>query len=109
MRSAGCGKRVNSRSCFCHLNAINFKTWRRVGRRLLPQIHKNLFRSEQIPRGKLNPNLKPKPKEQMKKIIYLLSRGVIALLATHLTGAAQASSHMDAPLITRDPAANTTD
>src|SRR4029077_9696908 len=45
----------------------------------------------------------------MKKITYLLSRGGIALLAAHLIGAAQASSHMDAPLITRDPAANTTD
>ena len=33
----------------------------------------------------------------------------MALLAAHLIGAAQASSHMDAPLITRDPAANTTD
>src|SRR4030095_14872120 len=45
----------------------------------------------------------------MKKITYLLSRGVIALFAAHLVGAAQASSHMDAPLITRDPSANTTD
>ena len=45
----------------------------------------------------------------MKKITYLLSRAVTALLAAHLIGAAQASSHMDAPLITRDPAANTTD
>ncbi|MEP6585743.1 MAG: DUF4331 family protein, partial [Candidatus Udaeobacter sp.] len=45
----------------------------------------------------------------MKKITYLLSRAVMALLAAHLIGAAQASSHMDAPLITRDPAANTTD
>src|SRR5262252_3826491 len=45
----------------------------------------------------------------MKKITYLLSRGVIALLAAHLIGTAQASSHMDAPLITLDPAANTTD
>src|SRR5258705_6934011 len=45
----------------------------------------------------------------MKKITYLMSRGVIALIAAHLIGAAQASSHMDAPLITRDPAANTTD
>src|SRR5215471_5434979 len=45
----------------------------------------------------------------MKKITYLLSRSVIALLAAHLIGAAQASSHMDAPLITRDPSANTTD
>src|ERR1044072_1116648 len=43
------------------------------------------------------------------KITYLLSRGVITLLAAHLIGAAQASSHMDAPLITRDPSANTTD
>ena len=38
-----------------------------------------------------------------------MSRCVTALLAAHLIGAAQASSHMDAPLITRDPAANTTD
>ena len=38
-----------------------------------------------------------------------MSRAVTALLAAHLIGAAQASSHMDAPLITRDPAANTTD
>ena len=30
-------------------------------------------------------------------------------LATALPNAAQASSHMDAPLITRDPSANTTD
>src|SRR5499426_4090860 len=45
----------------------------------------------------------------MKKITYLMSRGAIALIATQLIGAAQASSHMDAPLITRDPAANTTD
>src|SRR5215470_11453097 len=45
----------------------------------------------------------------MKKITYLLSRGVMALLAAHLIGVAQASSHMDAPLITRDPSANTTD
>src|SRR5881296_2984046 len=45
----------------------------------------------------------------MKRITYLLSRGAIALLAAHLIGAAQASSHMDAPLIVRDPAANTTD
>src|SRR4029450_790035 len=45
----------------------------------------------------------------MKKITYLLSRCAMALLAAQLIGAAQASSHMDAPLITRDPAANTTD
>jgi len=38
-----------------------------------------------------------------------MSRAVTALLAAHLIGTAQASSHMDAPLITRDPAANTTD
>ena len=30
MRSAGCAKRVNYRICFCHLSAMNFKTWRRV-------------------------------------------------------------------------------
>src|SRR5919197_4821594 len=45
----------------------------------------------------------------MKKITYLLSRGVTALVAAHLIGAAQASSHQDAPLIIRDPSANTTD
>src|SRR5262252_10093920 len=45
----------------------------------------------------------------MKKMTYLMSRGVMALIAAQLIGAAQASSHMDAPLITRDPAANTTD
>src|SRR5881394_4464879 len=45
----------------------------------------------------------------MKKITYLMSRGAMALLAAHLIGAAFASSHMDAPLITRDPSANTTD
>ena len=33
----------------------------------------------------------------------------MALIAAQLVGAAQASSHMDAPLITRDPSANTTD
>jgi Domain of unknown function (DUF4331) len=76
-------------------------------KRPLPRTHENHFRSAQTPRGK--PNTKPKPKEQMKKITYFLSRGAMALLAAHLIGAAQASSHMDAPLITRDPAANTTD
>src|SRR4029077_12961378 len=45
----------------------------------------------------------------MKKITYLTSRGFMALITAHLIGAAQASSHMDAPLITLDPAANTTD
>src|SRR6266496_3338919 len=45
----------------------------------------------------------------MKRIIYLLSRCVMALFAAYLIGTAQASSHMDAPLITRDPSANTTD
>src|SRR4029450_6513834 len=45
----------------------------------------------------------------MKKIAYLLSRGVITLVAAHLIRTALASSHMDAPLITRDPSANTTD
>src|ERR1043166_999920 len=45
----------------------------------------------------------------MNKITYLMSRSVTALLAAHLIGTAQASSHMDAPLITRDPSANTTD
>ena len=66
MPSAGCVKRANSRSCFCHLNATNFKTRRRVSpkrRRPLRPTPKTLFRSDQIPRGKPNPNLKPKPKE----------------------------------------------
>src|SRR4029434_4131052 len=45
----------------------------------------------------------------MKKIIYLVPRCVTALFAAHLLGTAQASSHMDAPLIVRDPSANTTD
>src|SRR6266446_9034353 len=45
----------------------------------------------------------------MKKITYLVSRCAMALIAAHLIGAAQASSHMDAPLIIRDPSANTTD
>ena len=45
----------------------------------------------------------------MKRIIYLTSRCVMALLAAHLIGTAQASSHQDAPLIIRDPSANTTD
>src|SRR6185436_2698923 len=107
MRSAGCAKRVNYRTCFCRLSAMNFKTWRVAlkGKPPLPRTHKKLFRSGQIPRGKPN----PKPKKQMKKITYLLSRGLMALIAAQLIGTAQASSHMDAPLITRDPAANTTD
>ena len=45
----------------------------------------------------------------MNKITCFLSRGVITLLAAHLIGTAQSSSHMDAPLIVLDPAANTTD
>jgi uncharacterized protein DUF4331 len=45
----------------------------------------------------------------MKKITYLLSHCVMALFAVHLIGTAQASSHQDAPLIIRDPSANTTD
>src|SRR6266496_2200548 len=45
----------------------------------------------------------------MKKKITILHRGVSAVLAAVLTSSAFASSHMDAPLIIRDPAANTTD
>lgn len=45
----------------------------------------------------------------MKRINYLLSRGALTLFAAQLIGAVHASSHMDAPLITLDPAANTTD
>src|SRR5437867_11365068 len=44
----------------------------------------------------------------MKKIT-ILHRGVAAVLAALLPSPAFASSHMDAPLITRDPSANTTD
>src|SRR5437773_9553019 len=45
----------------------------------------------------------------MQKRITLFDRGMAALLAGLLMASAIASSHMDAPLITRDPAANTTD
>ena len=45
----------------------------------------------------------------MKKKIAVLHRGVSAVLAALLAAPAFASSHMDAPLITRDPSANTTD
>ncbi len=45
----------------------------------------------------------------MKKKITILHRGVAAVLAALLASPGFASSHMDAPLITRDPSANTTD
>src|SRR5437867_4304613 len=45
----------------------------------------------------------------MRRSRYLVSCGVIALLAAHLIGPAHASSHQDAALIIRDPSANTTD
>jgi hypothetical protein len=45
----------------------------------------------------------------MKKKITILHRGLSAVLAALLASPAFASSHMDAPLITRDPSANTTD
>ena len=45
----------------------------------------------------------------MKKKIQLLHRGAAVLLAASLASPAFASSHMDAPLIVLDPAANTTD
>jgi len=45
----------------------------------------------------------------MKTKPNLLYRGAAVLLAAQLALPAVASSHMDAPLITRDPAANTTD
>ena len=45
----------------------------------------------------------------MKKKITTLHRGVAAVLAALLASPAFASSHMDAPLIIRDPSANTTD
>src|SRR5262249_17154867 len=110
MQSVGCAKRASSRICFCRLSAMNFTgPGARNKTRPLFQTPQKLFRSDKMPRGNLNPNHKLKPKAPMKKITCLLSRSVIALFAAHLIGAAQASSHMDAPLITRDPAANTTD
>lgn len=45
----------------------------------------------------------------MKKKVRLLDRCVAAALAAVLAAPALGSSHMDAPLITRDPSANTTD
>ena len=45
----------------------------------------------------------------MKRNIPIMHRGVAAVLAALLASPAFASSHMDAPLITRDPSANTTD
>src|SRR5262245_46966070 len=60
-------------------------------------------------------NSKPKQKQAssktMKKIekIKLLSQVAAIALAIAVPGQIRASSHMDAPLITLDPAANTTD
>src|SRR5215475_13607018 len=45
----------------------------------------------------------------MKSINKTLRLGAVAVLVAHLSTPAMASSHMDAPLITLDPAANTTD
>jgi len=45
----------------------------------------------------------------MKKKVNRVHRGVARALAAWLATPGLASSHMDAPLITRDPAANTTD
>src|SRR3989449_9850691 len=45
----------------------------------------------------------------MKKMNKPLRCGTVALLVAQLASPALASSHMDAPLITLDPAANTTD
>ena len=45
----------------------------------------------------------------MKNRINLLQRGLALLLAGLVPNPAMASSHMDAPLITLDPSANTTD
>jgi hypothetical protein len=45
----------------------------------------------------------------MKTKLHNLHRCAALLLAAHLAPPAVASSHMDAPLITLDPAANTTD
>ncbi len=45
----------------------------------------------------------------MKRNLHPLFRGAALVLAAQLAVPAFASSHMDAPLITRDPSANTTD
>src|ERR1044071_6412960 len=45
----------------------------------------------------------------MKKLPKTLRTSAVALLVAHLASPAMASSHMDAPLIVLDPAANTTD
>src|SRR6476619_7288155 len=45
----------------------------------------------------------------MNKTSSLVLSSIVALLASFSIRMAQASSHMDAPLIVRDPAANTTD
>jgi len=45
----------------------------------------------------------------MKKLPESLRVCAVAILVAHLATPAMASSHMDAPLITLDPAANTTD
>ncbi|HYV05087.1 MAG TPA: DUF4331 family protein, partial [Blastocatellia bacterium] len=45
----------------------------------------------------------------MNKILTFLRRGVALTLIALTPGSALASSHMDAPLITLDPSANTTD
>ncbi len=45
----------------------------------------------------------------MKKTNTLLALCALALMTGPFASSSRASSHMDAPLITRDPAANTTD
>src|SRR4030095_6085153 len=45
----------------------------------------------------------------MSKLFVSLKRGVALALIALMPASALASSHMDAPLITLDPAANTTD
>jgi hypothetical protein len=72
------------------------------------QSHKKLSRFCELASGNVEPNNNLKS-EKMKKRTYLLSRGVAVLFAIQLIGTVHASSHMDAPLITLDPAANTTD
>src|SRR6185295_15474463 len=66
--------------------------------------------------GSLVKNEKPKPLQgnTMKRTIHPCNRGAAILLAALLPSLTMppvtfASSHMDAPLITLDPAANTTD
>ena len=80
-----------------------------VARHSIHQSRRNTndFRSRKPIRGSLNHRQKQRSERPMKTNLTTLTAAFA--LATALPNAAQASSHMDAPLITRDPSANTTD